>query len=76
MMSETVAVVLGELELATVRAFAKDMGYPSTSSALRRIINEWVIFKGAQYRLALDGACDEENGDMTTISQGELAAIN
>lgn len=26
---------------ATVDAFAKDTGYPSTSAALRRIVDEW-----------------------------------
>jgi len=38
---------------ATVDAYAKDMGYPSTSAALRRIIDEWRTFKGAQLPLML-----------------------
>lgn len=30
---------------ATVDAYAKDAGYPSTSAALRRIVDEWVVLK-------------------------------
>lgn len=30
---------------ATVESFADTMGYPSTSSALRRIIDEWLELK-------------------------------
>ena len=33
---------------ATVDAYAKDMGYGSTSAALRRIIDEWKQFKLTQ----------------------------
>lgn len=32
---------------ATVDAYAKDTGYPSTSAALRRIIDEWIQLKKA-----------------------------
>jgi len=32
---------------ATVDAYAKDAGYPSTSAALRRIIDEWIQLKKA-----------------------------
>lgn len=42
---ETVAVVLDSKHLATIRQFAKDNGYPSTSSALRRILDEWATLK-------------------------------
>ena len=33
---------------ATVDAYAKDMGYPSTSAALRRIIDEWLDLRTRQ----------------------------
>lgn len=33
---------------AMVDSFAKDMGYPSSSSALRRILDEWCDLKGKQ----------------------------
>ncbi len=39
---ETVAFSLGGEHVATVRAYAKDNGYPSVSAALRRIIDEWM----------------------------------
>jgi len=32
---------------ATVDAYAKDAGYPSTSAALRRIVDEWIHLKKA-----------------------------
>lgn len=37
---------------ATVDAYAKDMGYGSTSAALRRIVDEWKQFKLQQLPLA------------------------
>jgi hypothetical protein len=36
------------LDWATVEAYAKDMGYPSTSAALRRIVDEWKRLKGKE----------------------------
>jgi len=38
---------------ATVDAYAKDAGYGSTSAALRRIVDEWLIFRSEW--LALGG---------------------
>jgi hypothetical protein len=38
--------------LAAANAFAKDMGYDSTSAAIRRIIDEWLLFKAEQLPLA------------------------
>ena len=35
---------------AVVDAYAKDMGYPSTSAALRRIVDEWREIKEKQWR--------------------------
>lgn len=40
-------VTMYPIHWATVDAYAKDAGYPSTSSALRRIIVEWVVLKEA-----------------------------
>ena len=45
-------VTMYPLEWATVDAYAKEMGYGSTSAGLRRIVNEWKQFKSTQ--LALD----------------------
>jgi Arc/MetJ-type ribon-helix-helix transcriptional regulator len=45
---KTVAFSLGGEHVATVRAYAKDGGYPSVSAALRRIIDEWVETKQFQ----------------------------
>ena len=45
-------VTMYPLEWSTVDAYAKDMGYGSTSAALRRIVNEWKQFKSQQ--LAFD----------------------
>lgn len=39
---------------ATIDAYAKDMGYPSTSASLRRIIDEWVTLKSKQLSLLTD----------------------
>ena len=36
---------------ATVDAYAKDMGYGSTSAALRRIVDEWKHFKAKQLHM-------------------------
>lgn len=36
---------------ATVDAYAKDMGYGSTSAALRRIVDEWKLLKSRQLEL-------------------------
>ena len=38
---------------ATVDAYAKDMGYGSTSSALRRIVDEWKHLKSKQLAFEL-----------------------
>lgn len=38
-------VTLYPVHWAIVNAYAKDMGYPSTSAALRRIIDEWEAHK-------------------------------
>ena len=38
----------------TVDAYAQDMGYGSTSAALRRIVDEWKQFKLAQLPLKLN----------------------
>ena len=46
-------VTMYPVQWATVDAYAKDRGYPSTSAALRRIVDEWKQFKGAQ--LGLEG---------------------
>jgi hypothetical protein len=35
-------VTMYPVQWATVDAFAKDGGYPSTSAALRRIVDEWL----------------------------------
>lgn len=40
-----VTVMLYGKELSTVDSYAKDMGYPSRSAAMRRIVNEWVALK-------------------------------
>lgn len=67
---ETVAFSLDGESLAIVRQFAKDGGYPSTSSALRQIVREWALFKGAQRPLPIP------DGGITTEAQGELARIS
>lgn len=33
---------------ATLMQFAKDQGYPSLSSAMRRVIDEWLRYKTAE----------------------------
>jgi len=33
---------------AVIASYAKDMGYPSLASALRRILDEWVELKTAE----------------------------
>ena len=38
-------VTLHPLNWITVDSFAKEMGYPSTSAALRRVIDEWFTMK-------------------------------
>jgi len=40
-------VTMYPVHWATVDAYAKDGGYPSTSAALRRIVDEWVHLKQA-----------------------------
>ena len=44
-------VTMYPVQWATVDSFGKDYGYPSTSAALRRIVDEWQQFKGAQLPL-------------------------
>ena len=44
-------VTMYPVQWATVDAYAKDRGYPSTSAALRRIVDEWKQFKAAQLEL-------------------------
>jgi hypothetical protein len=46
-------VTMYPIHWATVEAHAKDMGYPSVSAALRRIIDEWLQFKATQLSLPL-----------------------
>lgn len=43
--SPSVTVVLDNGHLATLQQFAKDQGYPSLSSALRRALDEWITLK-------------------------------
>ena len=38
-------ITLYPINWSIIESFAKDMGYPSTSSAIRRIIDEWVQMK-------------------------------
>lgn len=45
---KTVGVALRPDEIAIIRTYAKDKGYPSLSSAFRRIVNEWVLLTGRQ----------------------------
>lgn len=45
--SEKRSVSMDSLHWVTVEAYAKDQGFPSVSSALRRIIDEWVELKQA-----------------------------
>jgi Arc/MetJ-type ribon-helix-helix transcriptional regulator len=45
---ETAAFSLTNEHVATVRAYAKDGGYPSVSAALRRIIDEWMEMRQFQ----------------------------
>jgi len=45
---ETAAFSLTGEHVATVRAYAKDGGYPSVSAGLRRIIDEWAEAKQFQ----------------------------
>lgn len=54
------AVTLYPNHWATIKAFAKDMGYPSTSSALRRVIDEWLSMRRERVELSRDENCIEE----------------
>ena len=40
----------------TVDQYAQDRGYPSTSAALRRIVDEWSQFKTSQIPLPLNAS--------------------
>ena len=60
MPTQTVAVMLEPRHLEIVREFAKEQGYPSTSSALRRMIDEWRRMRDERARLAQDASCEEE----------------
>lgn len=62
MSKATVAVMLEPQHLAVIRQFAKDNGYPSTSSALRRIIDEWEVLK-AEKLLHQRGTLVDTRGD-------------
>lgn len=44
-------VTMYPIHWATVDAYAKDMGYPSTSAALRRIVDEWIQLRHGQIAL-------------------------
>ena len=44
-LTEARSITIYPTQWATVEAFAKDRGYPSVSSALRRIIDEWLDMK-------------------------------
>ena len=70
-MKETVAFMLDPVQVATVRQFAKDQGYPSTSSALRRIIDEWLSMKAERLGLAREACCVEE----ARATAGELVDL-
>lgn len=48
MSKEITTVNLESRQIAIIRQFAKDNGYPSTSSALRRIVEEWVQLKAKE----------------------------
>ena len=66
-------VMLRPDQWATVNAFAKDRGYSSTSSALRRIIDEWVMLKSKQMRLPSGDGQLERGHDLTDeIPRGRL----
>jgi len=52
-MAEPRSVSMYPQHWATVDAYAKDAGYGSTSAALRRIVDEWLIFRSEW--LALGG---------------------
>ena len=54
---KTAAFYLDDEQLAIIRQYAKEMGYPSSSSALRRIIQEWAQFKQAQLPLPTPQPC-------------------
>lgn len=45
---KTVAFYVGDDHEATIRAFAKDGGYPSLSAALRRMVDEWLEMRQFQ----------------------------
>ena len=45
-------ITLYPIHWSIIESFAKDLGYPSTSSAIRRIIDEWVQMKGNQHKSA------------------------
>jgi hypothetical protein len=40
--------MLNRNNIAIIQAYAKEGGYPSSSSTLRRIIFEWELFKSFQ----------------------------
>lgn len=42
---------------AMVDSYSKDMGYDTTSAALRRIIQEWAQFKSQQLPLSTPQPC-------------------
>ena len=46
------SVTMNPTHWATVDAYAKDAGYPSTSAALRRIVDEWTQLKKAALQLS------------------------
>ena len=43
--NQTITLILTKEQLATLQSFAKDQGYPSISSALRRALDEWLVLK-------------------------------
>lgn len=45
---KALAVGLYPEEIETIRAFAKDGGYPSLSSAARHMIVEWIQFRKSE----------------------------
>lgn len=53
-------VSLYPLDWVAIEAFATERGYPSVSSALRRIIDEWRTHQVELHKLATDCLCDEE----------------
>ncbi|MFN3077423.1 MAG: hypothetical protein ABT940_11175 [Alphaproteobacteria bacterium] len=70
MNKQQVAVTLEPEHLAIVRAYAKDQGYPSTSAALRRIIDEWQRFKARELAVRPDASCEAEWDTLAQAAQG------